>query len=119
MVHVFTLTLKASGTLFMILFPEVALILPNTMFGQDNPARAGVSALPHGTVVNALARFGSGMVVGPIKPVAPHCRSAAFTSCGDNPDRMDEAGNVAEDRERDIQPEMAADPDLQKHAERR
>lgn len=41
------------------------------------------------------------------------------SATGDDPDRMDDAGDVAAERQQDVDPELEADPDLEKHAERR
>lgn len=50
-----------------------------------------------------------------LRQIIARRRSAA----GDDPDRVDDPGNVAEDRQQDVQPEVKAEPNLQKHAERR
>ncbi len=38
---------------------------------------------------------------------------------GDNPHGMDDAGDEAEDRQQDIDPEVLPDPDLQEHPQGR
>lgn len=43
----------------------------------------------------------------------------AGSARGDDVDRVDDAGNVAEQRQHDVDPELQADADLEKHAERR
>lgn len=45
--------------------------------------------------------------------------AAQISFAHDHPDRVNDAGNVTAKREQDIQPEMEAKSDLEKHANRR
>jgi hypothetical protein len=46
-------------------------------------------------------------------------RLSTHSFFGDNPHRMNDTGNITQQGQQNVDPEMLADPDLQKHAQRR
>src|SRR5690606_12397491 len=48
----------------------------------------------------------------------PHCTGRSL-SASDDPHRVDDAREITEQRQQDIQPEGTAEPDLKKHPQRR
>jgi hypothetical protein len=56
---------------------------------------------------------------GGVRRLEVSARSAGHLFFGDDPDCMDDAGDVPEQREQNVQPEMTAESDFQEYAKRR
>src|SRR5690606_33529791 len=85
--------------------------------------RPSSASAPNRMRVNGMRQRLSSSVASASSSARTRSRSApeptGRSAARDDPDRMHDTGNVAEDGEDDVDPEMLAEPHLKKHAKRR